>query len=188
MSPCGGGPRCRRPSSPSAGFGWTRTPGRCCAPTGPACRGCSRPAAPRSASAHTTTSAGCRWPTASSPAGGPASARRSRTTGETCMLTELECRTLADRLHAAERDRAPIPPLVLQRPDLRSADAYAIQLHNVRRRGATVVGHKVGLSSKAMQQMRGVDEPDYGHLLADMRLSETEPADAARYCYPRVEI
>src|SRR5690349_1675750 len=36
--------------------------------------------------------------------------------------------------------------------------------------------------------MMGVDEPDYGHLMADMRLSETEPVDASRYCYPRVEI
>jgi 2-keto-4-pentenoate hydratase len=104
------------------------------------------------------------------------------------MLTEADRRRLADRLRAAERDRAPIPPLVRDRPDLSPADAYAIQLHNVRRRGGTVVGHKVGLSSKAMQQMMGVDEPDYGHLLADMRLSETEPADALRYCRPKVEI
>jgi 2-keto-4-pentenoate hydratase len=104
------------------------------------------------------------------------------------MLTEADRRTLADRLAAAERDRAPIPPLVRERPDLGAADAYAIQLHNVRRRGGVVVGHKVGLSSAAMQQMMGVDEPDYGHLLADMRLTEETPADARRYCYPRVEI
>ncbi|MEU7907169.1 2-keto-4-pentenoate hydratase [Actinoplanes sp. NPDC049118] len=104
------------------------------------------------------------------------------------MLTEADRRTLADRLYAAERDRAPIPPLILLRPDLAAADAYEIQLHNVRRRGGTVVGHKVGLSSKAMQRMMGVDEPDYGHLLADMRLTETEPVDARRFCFPRVEI
>ncbi|OJF14782.1 2-keto-4-pentenoate hydratase [Couchioplanes caeruleus] len=104
------------------------------------------------------------------------------------MLTETERRTLADRLHAAERDRAPIPPLVLEHPDLTAAEAYAIQLHNVRRRGEPVVGHKVGLSSEAMQAMMGVDEPDYGHLLESMRLSEAEPARASRYCYPRVEI
>jgi len=95
---------------------------------------------------------------------------------------------LADRLHAAERRRAPIAPLIESCPDLSVADAYEIQLHNIRRRGAEVVGHKVGLSSIAMQQMMGVDEPDYGHLLADMRLSEDTPADAGAYCYPRVEI
>jgi len=95
---------------------------------------------------------------------------------------------LADRLHTAERCRAPIAPLIESCPDLSVADAYEIQLHNIRRRGVEVVGHKVGLSSVAMQQMMGVDEPDYGHLLADMRLTEDTPADAGAYCYPRVEI
>ncbi|GAA4724670.1 2-keto-4-pentenoate hydratase [Phytohabitans rumicis] len=104
------------------------------------------------------------------------------------MLTEVQQSTLADLLHAAERDRAPIPPLTESHPELGAADAYEIQLRNIRRRTAEVVGHKVGLSSKAMQQMMGVDEPDYGHLLADMRLSESVPVDAGRYCYPRVEI
>jgi 2-keto-4-pentenoate hydratase len=104
------------------------------------------------------------------------------------VLSEAEQSTLADRLFAAERDRAPIAPLVESHPALEAADAYRIQLRNVRRRTAPVVGHKVGLSSLAMQQMMGVDEPDYGHLLADMRLREDVPVDAGRYCYPRVEI
>jgi 2-keto-4-pentenoate hydratase len=39
-----------------------------------------------------------------------------------------------------------------------------------------------------MQQMMGVDEPDYGHLLADMALTEDRPVDVSRYCYPRVEV
>ncbi|MDQ1647639.1 MAG: 2-keto-4-pentenoate hydratase [Cryptosporangiaceae bacterium] len=104
------------------------------------------------------------------------------------MLSEAEQSTVADRLRAAERDRAPIAPLVESYPALGAADAYEIQLRNIRRRTAHVVGHKVGLSSEAMQQMMGVDEPDYGHLLEDMRLSEEVPVDTGRYCYPRVEI
>lgn len=104
------------------------------------------------------------------------------------MLTEARLSMLADRLYAAERDRSPVAPLVESCPDLSVADAYEIQLHNIRRRSAAVVGHKVGLSSLAMQQMMGVDEPDYGHLLADMRLTEDAPVDAGVYCYPRVEI
>ncbi len=104
------------------------------------------------------------------------------------MLAEQQLSALADRLRAAERDRAPIAPLTESHPGLEPADAYAIQLRNIRRRSAPVVGHKVGLTSAAMQQMMGVDEPDYGHLLADMRLGEDAPADAGRYCYPRVEI
>jgi 2-keto-4-pentenoate hydratase len=104
------------------------------------------------------------------------------------VLTESQRSMLADRLHAAERCREPISPLVESCPDLNVDDAYQIQLHNVWRRNIAVVGHKVGLSSPAMQQMMGVDEPDYGHLLADMRLTEAAPADAGAYCYPRVEI
>ena len=78
-------------------------------------------------------------------------------------------------------------------PDIDVVDAYEIQLLNIRRRleaGARVNGHKVGLSSKAMQEMMGVDEPDYGHLLSDMEVSRSRRAgaDASRYCYPRVEV
>ena len=104
------------------------------------------------------------------------------------MLTEADCRALADRLFVAERDRQPILPLVAERPDLTAADAYAIQLLNVRRRGGVVVGHKVGLSSKAMQQMMGVDEPDYGHLLDDMEVFEDRAVPAGKFLYPRVEV
>jgi 2-keto-4-pentenoate hydratase len=104
------------------------------------------------------------------------------------VLAEAELAAIADRLAAAERDRAPIAPLTDAYPDLAPAEAYAIQLRNVARRPGPVVGHKVGLTSAAMQQMMGVTEPDYGHLLADMRLAEDGPVPAGRYCYPRVEI
>jgi 2-keto-4-pentenoate hydratase len=104
------------------------------------------------------------------------------------MLAEAQLAAIADRLLAAERDRAPIAPLTQAYPDLTPADAYAIQLRNVASRQAPVVGHKVGLTSAAMQQMMGVAEPDYGHLMADMRLAEDVPVPAGRYCYPRVEI
>ena len=107
------------------------------------------------------------------------------------MLSDDVRRTVADALRVAEVERAPIPPLRDTWPDIDVVDAYEIQLLNIRRRletGARVNGHKVGLSSKAMQEMMGVDEPDYGHLLADMEVSSGEPVDAARYCYPRVEV
>jgi len=107
------------------------------------------------------------------------------------VLTDEQRTAAADLLRTAERDRAPINPLVEHYPDLDVVDAYEIQLINIRRRiglGGMVVGHKVGLSSVAMQQMMGVDEPDYGHLLQDMRLSQVVPARAAGYCFPRVEV
>ena len=98
---------------------------------------------------------------------------------------------LAADLAQAERSREPIVPLTAAYPDIDIVDAYEIQLINIRQRvaeGARVLGHKVGLSSKAMQQMMGVDEPDYGHLLDEMQVFEDTPVQAGRYLYPRVEV
>lgn len=107
------------------------------------------------------------------------------------MLEEAQRAAAAERLRAAERDRAPIGPLTESFPDIDVVDAYEIQLAGIRGRlaaGARVLGHKVGLSSLVMQQMMGVDEPDYGHLLDDMALSEDVPIQVDRYCYPRIEV
>lgn len=98
---------------------------------------------------------------------------------------------LAADLAQAERSRVPIGPLTSAHPDIDVVDAYEIQLINIRQRvaeGAQVLGHKVGLSSEAMQQMMGVDEPDYGHLLDEMQVFEDVPVQAGRFLYPRVEV
>ncbi|UAK34387.1 2-keto-4-pentenoate hydratase [Nocardia asteroides] len=107
------------------------------------------------------------------------------------MLSDAVRTELADELERAERERVAIDPLIARYPDIDVVDAYEIQLINIRRRldaGARVIGHKVGLSSKAMQQMMGVDEPDYGHLLAEMEVFEDVPVEAGRYLFPRVEV
>ncbi|MEB3979656.1 2-keto-4-pentenoate hydratase [Mycobacterium sp. 663a-19] len=107
------------------------------------------------------------------------------------MLTVATRDELAADLAQAERSRQAIAPLTAAYPDIDVVDAYEIQLINIRQRvaeGARIVGHKVGLSSKAMQQMMGVDEPDYGHLLDEMQLFEDTPVKAARYLLPRVEV
>lgn len=99
--------------------------------------------------------------------------------------------TAAKMLVTAELDGVPIDPLVESWPAMDVVDAYEVQLINVRRRvaaGATIRGHKVGLSSPAMQRMMGVDEPDYGHLLDDMFLYESTEIPTDRYCAPRVEV
>ncbi|MDP9101715.1 MAG: 2-keto-4-pentenoate hydratase [Actinomycetota bacterium] len=100
-------------------------------------------------------------------------------------------REVAALLADAERTRTPVPPLTTSHPGIDVVDAYEIQLVNIRRRladGAVVRGHKVGLSSLAMQQMMGVDEPDYGHLLDDMVLTQDVPVAAGRFIAPRVEV
>jgi 2-keto-4-pentenoate hydratase len=107
------------------------------------------------------------------------------------MLTAATRDELAAELAQAERSRQPIAPLTTANPDIDVVDAYEIQLINIRQRvaeGARVVGHKVGLSSKVMQQMMGVDEPDYGHLLNDMRVFEETPVKARKFLFPRVEV
>ena len=59
--------------------------------------------------------------------------------------------------------------------------------------GRFVRGHKIGLTSRAMQISSQIDEPDYGHLLSDMAVGGSsvageETVSAGRYCYPRVEV
>jgi len=105
-------------------------------------------------------------------------------------MTPEERQLAADALWMAEVERKPIAPLTIDFPGMDVADAYAIQLLNVERRVATgrvVRGQKVGLSSRAMQEMMGVGESDYGHLLDDMFVFEDGEVDVATLCQPRIE-
>lgn len=107
------------------------------------------------------------------------------------MLSDEVRVQLAADLAQAERSRVPMTPLTDGNPDIDVVDAYEIQLINIRQRvaeGARVIGHKVGLSSKAMQDMMGVDEPDYGHLLDEMEVFEKVPVKSSNFLYPRVEV
>ena len=91
----------------------------------------------------------------------------------------------AESLFRAEQDRQPISPLTAEYPELAVEVAYEIQMHNVQRKllaGDTVVGHKIGLTSKPMQQLLGVAEPDYGHLLASMQFQSGDSVD-----YPLIQ-
>lgn len=95
---------------------------------------------------------------------------------------------LAASLYEALEARSPVAPLTDDH-DLSIADAYDIQSRLVERRladGAEVVGHKVGLTSDAIQEQLGVDEPDFGRLLDTMFVEgATIPGD--ELIAPRVE-
>lgn len=96
---------------------------------------------------------------------------------------------LARRLYEAERTAVPVGPLTAEHPDLTIADAYAVQLAGRAMRvadGASLVGRKVGLTSDAMQQMLGVDQPDFGYLTAGM-VSADGATMPAHLIAPRVE-
>ena len=95
-----------------------------------------------------------------------------------------------DRLLDAYASREPIDPLTSTYEGMDLEDAYAIQLAQIGRfvgQGRTVKGHKVGLTSAAMQKLLGVNEPDYGHLLDDFFYLEHMPIPADRFLQARVE-
>jgi 2-keto-4-pentenoate hydratase len=108
-------------------------------------------------------------------------------TGE--PVTAQDHQRVATALADAYETRSPVEP-----PSASWAmtldDAYSVQAIQVQRwvdRGASVKGHKVGLTARAMQKMLGVDQPDYGHLLDTMFLASGERVDATRFLQPRVE-
>lgn len=96
----------------------------------------------------------------------------------------------AQRLYAAERTRQPIAPLVETYPGLSPDDAYRVQMGTINRKvkdGARIVGHKIGLTSLAMQQLLNVDQPDFGQILDTMMVADGAVLRRADLIYPRVE-
>lgn len=97
---------------------------------------------------------------------------------------------VARELMRAAREARSIPPLVESHPGLGIRDAYEIQRH-VRRAwldsGARLAGRKVGLTSQAMQDMLGVDQPDFGFLLESMLLPSGASIPVSELIAPRVE-
>ena len=97
----------------------------------------------------------------------------------------------AAQLSGAEANRRPTEPLTQSFPALSVPDAYRIQQANVQRRlarGERVVGHKIGLTAKAMQELFRVSEPDYGHLLDTMMHAAGEPLDLSELIDPQIEV
>ena len=105
-------------------------------------------------------------------------------------MNELTRSEVATQLLDAYQSGKPIAPLTATYDDLTLEDAYAIQLLQIdafARAGRSVTGHKVGLTSVAMQRLLGVDQPDYGHLLDDFFYLEHAPIPISRFIQPRVE-
>jgi 2-keto-4-pentenoate hydratase len=96
----------------------------------------------------------------------------------------------AQRIWDAYQSRVPCAPV---RDVIGAADverAYAVQETNTIRwlkGGRKLSGRKIGLTSKAVQQQLGVDQPDFGMLFADMVCGDDELLPATRFMQPRVE-
>ncbi|AVS74913.1 2-oxo-hept-4-ene-1,7-dioate hydratase [Paracidovorax cattleyae] len=99
---------------------------------------------------------------------------------------------LARELHQAEKSRTQIEQFSRRYPGMTIADSYAIQRAWMaikrEQEGRQVVGHKIGLTSRAMQQASNITEPDYGELLDDMVLETSSEVEAARFIVPRIEV
>jgi 2-keto-4-pentenoate hydratase len=105
-------------------------------------------------------------------------------------LTETQRQEAAERLAEAERTRTAIDPLTQLYPGITGADAYDIQLRQVAAKkaaGASVVGKKIGLTGKAIQQQLGITTPDYGHLMSYFPIRDGGEIEADELIYARVE-
>jgi 2-oxo-hept-3-ene-1,7-dioate hydratase len=106
------------------------------------------------------------------------------------MLTTEQIKQAAQLLLQAEREVKPVRQLDETFPGIEIADSYAIQKEVIAAKiaaGARLRGHKIGLTSRAMQSIQGIDEPDYGHLLDDMFYADGDRIPVERYIVPRVE-
>ena len=105
-------------------------------------------------------------------------------------MSEERTARLAGELYAALRERRVVAPLIERHPDLTIDDAYAISLGFLARRradGERVVGKKIGVTSKAVQDMLGVHQPDFGFLTNWMQTGDVIDVDAKALIAPRAE-
>ncbi|ABD06416.1 2-oxo-hepta-3-ene-1,7-dioic acid hydratase [Rhodopseudomonas palustris HaA2] len=105
-------------------------------------------------------------------------------------LSTNEIRAAAERLHQAEKTRIQIRQLSLDHPAIDIGDAYAIQhawIDLKRAEGRTIRGHKIGLTSKAMQSQLSIDEPDSGVLLDDMFFADGGTVPTDHFIATRIE-
>jgi len=111
------------------------------------------------------------------------------------MFDDTRIQQLATELNQAEKSRTQIEHFSKRYPDMTIEDGYRINRAWMKLKfaeGRTMIGHKIGLTSRAMQQASQIDEPDYGTLLDDMRYTCT-PGQVlnipfTNFIAPRVEV
>jgi 2-oxo-hept-3-ene-1,7-dioate hydratase len=105
-------------------------------------------------------------------------------------LSQAQLAQAAARLEEAERTRSPCRQFSLEYPGMQVEDAYAVQDAWMALKiaaGRKVKGHKIGLTSKAMQRAVGIAEPDYGTLLDDMFYRDGAVVPTERFIGLRIE-
>ncbi|WP_216827403.1 2-keto-4-pentenoate hydratase [Alkalihalobacterium elongatum] len=102
----------------------------------------------------------------------------------------MNIQDIASRLLEAEKTRVPIEPITEIFPDISVEEAYYIQQQQIEEKvknGAVIIGKKIGLTSKVMQEMFNVNEPDYGHLLDDMVYVDGDTVSLDDLIQPKLE-
>ena len=108
----------------------------------------------------------------------------------TTTLPPDRIEALARQLQQARSSRQPLRHFSAQHPGMSIDDGYAVQQAWVRLEiaaGRHVIGRKIGLTSRAMQQASQIDEPDFAPLMDDMVFAQGE-IPHARFIAPRVEV
>jgi len=106
-------------------------------------------------------------------------------------LSEAIIADLAARLDAAEQSRQQIGHFSREQSGMTIEDGYRVQRAWVAKKlaeGRGLIGHKIGLTSRAMQRSSNIDEPDYGALLDNMLFADGGDIPATRFIEPRVEV
>lgn len=107
------------------------------------------------------------------------------------MLEPATLTKIADDLAQAETDRTMIPRLTAQYADMTVEDSYAVQAEWVRRgteAGRRLVGRKIGLTSRVMQEATGITEPDYGAIFEDMIFENGTEIEHDQFSNVRIEV
>lgn len=107
------------------------------------------------------------------------------------MLDPDTIAQIADELAAADRDKSVIERITARYPDATIDDSYAIQgrwRDTMISSGRRLVGRKIGLTSKAMQQATGITEPDYGVMFDDTVHSTGAVFDFDAFSNVRIEV
>ena len=95
-----------------------------------------------------------------------------------------------DELYQALLDRKAVDPLTDREPSITIEDAYQIQLRMIQRRldaGETIVGKKIGVTSKVVMDMLKVNQPDFGQMTSSMVFNEGEAIRADSMIAPKAE-
>lgn len=106
-------------------------------------------------------------------------------------LSDHTVKTLAGELHVAELERRQLSHFSLRHPEMTLEDGYGISRawsELKRTEGQKVIGHKIGLTSRAMQMSSQIDEPDFGTLFDEMLYESGRDIPSERFIVPRVEV